>query len=82
MRTCKRCQEKFDPSDVPVFKPGSKPTHCCSCQLRNLFDAFDMPTPPELLDQYTKHPALTTDEYNRMMAEMKERDEKEEAMAT
>jgi hypothetical protein len=40
-----------------------RPRHCVVCQARNLFDGLDLPTPPELLDKYTKHPTLSQRQY-------------------
>jgi hypothetical protein len=63
---CKRCGKDFHPKPTRLL---TKPmTECCeTCQCRNLFDGLDMPTPPELLDRYTKLPALTDAEWRRKL---------------
>jgi len=38
--------------------------------VRNLFDGLSMPTPPHLIDKFTKHPALTPEEYQSKLDEI------------
>jgi len=35
--------------------------------MRNLFDGLGVPTPPEFLDRYTKHPTLSEEEFRRKL---------------
>ncbi len=67
---CRRCGKPFRPKPTNL-KITKMTTHCINCQCRNLFDAFDLPTPPELLDKYTKHPTLTETEYRQKLKEDK-----------
>ncbi len=73
---CLRCGKPFIPKPTKL-KTIKLTRHCETCQCRNLFDALDMPTPPELLDKYTKHPTLTEKEYYRKLKEVKEVKEKD-----
>lgn len=62
MANCKRCGQPFQPQ--PTKLKTIKYTRCCdTCKVRNLFDGLDMPTPPEFLDKYTKHPTLSEREF-------------------
>lgn len=65
MTRCARCGRPFNPMGT-AFK-GRKMRCCTNCQARNLFDALDMPTPPELLDPYTKNPTLTDREFRKKL---------------
>lgn len=61
-KLCKRCGKPFTPRRTPL--KTRRWTQCCDvCGVRNLHDALGLPTPPELLDAYTKHPTLTKREY-------------------
>lgn len=67
---CKRCGKLFEPK--PTKLKSIPLTTCCgNCAVRNLFDALDLPTPPELLDKYTKIPTLTEGEFYRRLDEVK-----------
>lgn len=64
MKTCPRCGKPFEPSAKAAF-PESP---CCPiCQVRNIYDSLDLPTPPHLLDQHTRLPTLTDEEYRKQL---------------
>lgn len=66
MTLCNRCGEPFEPRPTRLKKLGM--TRCCEkCQFRNLMDGLGLPTPPDMIDRHTRHPALTQDEYRTMM---------------
>lgn len=67
--TCLRCHQPFDPSQS--FSFNGPPKFCADCQVRNLFDNCDIPTPPELIDPHSKNPALTEDEFRKKVSEVK-----------
>lgn len=64
--TCRRCGNRFVPKPTGIKSvPWSR---CCeTCGVRNLFDGLGMKTPPELLDYYTKNPALTEREFKEWL---------------
>lgn len=63
MQLCKRCGKPYSPRWLAGLQKFSA---CCeSCGVRNLFDALDLPTPPVMLDKFTKHPTLTEAEYHK-----------------
>src|ERR1035437_2530437 len=63
---CKRCGKPFEPK--PIRLKTKTMTECCeTCQCRNFFDGLDMPTPPALLDRYTKLPTLTDKEWHKKL---------------
>lgn len=65
---CKRCGKPFKPE---LFL--GKPQTCCyPCMFRNLSDGLDMPTPPALLDKFTKHPTLSDAEYQKKLNDANE----------
>lgn len=67
-KRCKRCGQLFKPKRLPLkHRPWS--THCDVCGVRNLFDALNLPTPPELLDIHTKIPSLSKAEYIKKLQE-------------
>lgn len=67
MSKCNRCNRLFEPEYNEKYQYYSR---CCkNCGYRNLMDFLDIPTPPELLDKYTKIPCLSKEEYNRKMKE-------------
>lgn len=68
---CPRCGGPFVPKPTNV-KVVPITRFCDDCQVRNLFDGFDLPTPPELLDRHTKHPTLSEREFKARMAESAE----------
>lgn len=52
---CKRCDKPFD----PLWMDGQTPRLCCgACAFRNMLDGLGLPTPPALIDKFTKHPLL------------------------
>lgn len=68
---CKRCNVEFTPRPTRLkFRPMTD--HCNTCMARNILDGLDLPTPPELLDRFTKHPALTNKEFQEMLDKDKE----------
>jgi hypothetical protein len=70
--TCARCGQPFTP--VPTGLRVIPMTECCdTCLVRNLFDGFDLPTPPKFLDVHTKHPTLTEAEWHQRMKEDEEK---------
>jgi len=46
-------------------------TCCDSCSFKNLIDALDLPTPPNLLDPHSKNPTLSAEEFHRQLADLK-----------
>lgn len=65
-KTCKRCGKLFTPERTRLRKMPF--TRCCdTCKVRNLTDGLGLPTPPELLDRYTRVPTLTEEEYRRKL---------------
>lgn len=67
---CKRCGEEFEKEPNPL---DGKPYTCCvQCRFRNLMDGLGMPTPPEMLDPFTRIPTLTKSEYDRLVENMPE----------
>lgn len=66
---CKRCGQPFEPKKL--FKSKLLQRMCDDCQYRNLMDNMDFPTPPEMLDPFTKIPTLTDDEYKRAIQNVK-----------
>lgn len=70
---CKRCGALFDPKKgIAGPNPLIKPRHCTTCQTRNLIDGLDMPTPPALLDKFTRHPTLTERQFQKAISELPE----------
>lgn len=66
-KICKRCGHLFTPRRTSL--KTLKWTRCCDvCGVRNLHDALDLPTPPELLDVHTKHPTLSKEEYAKELS--------------
>lgn len=64
---CSRCGQMFRLQNTGF---GFLLTKCCeNCLFKNLLDALNMPTPPDLLDRYTKHPTLTEAEWRRKLLE-------------
>lgn len=61
MKLCKRCGQSFEPVFQKVL--GGYTTCCEPCSMRNVLDGLGLPTPPELLDPYTKKPTLSRAEY-------------------
>ncbi len=59
--TCKRCEKPFVPKWVVSLRMWA--TCCGDCMMRNFFDRCDLPTPPGLLDRFTKLPTLTDMEW-------------------
>lgn len=71
---CKRCGATFTPK--PTGLAVTKMTTCCeTCQCRNIFDGLGLPTPPEMLDPYTKIPTLTDAEYRKELHKPNKEDE-------
>ncbi len=77
VRICVRCGKEFDPSSKKTAAllfgdkgSVSKPTCCAMCQLRNLYDGLEFPTPPALLDYWTKNPCLTDAEYKEKVGKI------------
>lgn len=62
---CKRCHNSFTPYWIDCIDKWS--THCDQCQVRNIFDGLNMMTPPDLIDQHSKKPALTDAEFKRSL---------------
>jgi len=61
MKICTRCNKPYSPRWLAGL---NKFSNCCDpCGLRNIFDALDLPTPPEMLDKHTKIPTLTKAEF-------------------
>lgn len=81
MKPCLRCGKPFDPEAVKrELKgfgrgPGFEPRFCVTCMVRNMTDALDLPTPPRLLDKFSKHPTLSDREFDRKIKEEKEEQE-------
>lgn len=71
---CRRCGKAFTPQPTNL-KSRPMTTFCKECGLRNFLDSLDLPTPPDFLDRYTKHPTLTKDEFKTKMASEKAEDE-------
>ena len=67
MKTCNRCGNRFDPAKNPLKLKIKEVTHCTTCMCRNLFDALNLPTPPELLDKHSKLPTLTDREFRKSL---------------
>lgn len=67
-KECPRCGDLFLPQPTG-FKALPFSKFCEPCCTRNLFDAFELPTPPEMLDYFTKNPALTEREYQKKLRE-------------
>lgn len=65
--TCKRCGKVFIPRPLPTL--AALASCCGGCQLRNLLDGLGLPTPPAMLDRWTKRPCLTEEEYLRKTVE-------------
>lgn len=64
---CKRCHRTFMPKWIEGLAIWQ---HCCeTCGARNLFDAMDLPTPPELIDCHSLRPTLTDGEFKRKLRE-------------
>lgn len=69
-RNCQRCGQPFEADWLDTLK---KWANCCdTCKFRNFSDALGFPTPPDMLDQHTKHPTLTQEEYERKLKAMPE----------
>ncbi len=66
---CKRCGKPFVPKPTRI-KTVPMTRHCEHCFARNLIDGMDLPTPPDLLDRYTKNPALTEAEFKAKLKEL------------
>lgn len=66
MSGCARCGQPFVPKPTEL-KTIPMTRMCEDCLVRNLFDALDMPTPPELLDRHSKIPTLSDREYRRKL---------------
>lgn len=62
---CPRCHKPFVPIPIPELKRLS--SFCDTCSARNLLDSLDLPTPPALLDSFSKHPTLSKAEYFRQI---------------
>ncbi len=62
---CKRCGKpgKFKSA---VYKRRNS-DFCEACQCRNLMDGLNLPTPPEMLDKYTRNFTLTQEEFQKKM---------------
>ena len=76
---CKRCGKKFTSKWCASLKMWER---CCTtCQVRNLHDGLNMPTPPELIDPHTKHPTLTQGEYDRAVERKKRKKRKKKGAA-
>ena len=63
---CQRCGRPFQPEWCDTLARWVR--FCGTCQARNLFDGFDMMTPPALIDKFSKRPALTESEFQRSLA--------------
>lgn len=62
---CKRCGDPFEPV---LFDAINRMSTCCElCSFRNLTEACGLPTPPELLDPYSKVLTLTEWDYQKKL---------------
>lgn len=68
--TCNRCGKEFPPKFCAPLKRFYN--HCDQCRLRNLFDCLDLPTPPEMLDKFSRNPTLSERQYHKSLSSMKE----------
>lgn len=66
-KECPRCHRPFKPVWQEAIKIWSR--FCEDCQIKNLFDWLELPTPPDMLDQHTKRPCLTKEEFRRKLQE-------------
>lgn len=70
---CERCGQSLIAASGLVTL-GNLIVGCCEeCQLRNVLDRLDLPTPPELLDHHTRIPALTEDAWVQKLRDEKKR---------
>lgn len=65
-KECPRCHRDFVPHPAAEYKGDTK--FCDACRYRNLMDGLGLPTPPAMVDPYTRRPTLTQAEYLRLMA--------------
>lgn len=70
-KNCPRCGKPFVPERTKL-KTLPWTRHCKVCRVRNMFDGMDLPTPPDLLDEYTKNPTLTGEEWRTKLRENNE----------
>lgn len=57
-KVCKRCGKSF------IHQPEQLTTRFCEmCECRNLMDGLGLPTPPSIVDPYSKHPTLSEREF-------------------
>jgi hypothetical protein len=68
-RECLRCHDLFIPKEITIGELKIEAKFCEDCQYRNVIDALDLPTPPEMLDQFTIKPCLSKWEYEKRMNE-------------
>ena len=62
-KRCKRCGVEFESKFLDVIKKWS--TCCELCSVRNFMDNTGLPTPPAMLDRFSKGPTLSQEEYQR-----------------
>ena len=65
---CPRCGKPFNPRPTELKVIGLT-RFCEECMCRNLMDGLGLPTPPEMLDKYSKYPTLTRREFNKKLSE-------------
>ncbi len=63
---CLRCGNPFTPEPTRL-KTIPMTRHCQRCHTRNVLDGLGLPTPPELLDRFSRNPALSKAEYYRKL---------------
>lgn len=76
MKLCARCNKPFVPKPTMAEALREKFTEarvCEECLVRSWADCLDLPTPPDLLDRYTKHPTLTRREFQNEISKDKKR---------
>lgn len=78
-KICPRCHQPFKPRlhEVLVQYLGveaSMAKFCEDCEIRQLLDSGNLPTPPELLDPHSRNPALSDDAYQRKLRDWKTED--------
>lgn len=72
MTDCFRCGKPFDEQEVRFamkLKSLREIRFCEMCMFRNLTDGLGLPTHPDMLDRYSKHPTLTEEEYRKKLKE-------------